>query len=129
MPAREGSGRKPFRPTSEQRRQVEIMSGLGLPTRSIATLIDGGIGHTTLQKYFRDELDRGKARMMLKATKRLTELMMDDKTLLIFYLKTQCGWSETSKIEHAGADGGPMRVKVEIVDVDGAKIKSNIKAS
>lgn len=124
-------GRKrKYIPTDKDRRLVEHLSGLGVPVKSIAALIgDESISVGTLYNNFRSELDSGKAKMHTKACQILASQIEHDKTLLIFYLKTQCGWSEVSKIEHTGTDGGPMRVKVEIVDVNGAKIKSNVKRS
>jgi hypothetical protein len=34
--AREGAGRKPFKPTDAERKQVEAMSGFGVPIEQIA---------------------------------------------------------------------------------------------
>jgi hypothetical protein len=58
-----GVGRPAFRPTEEQRKNVELMAGLGLPHEQICALVrdrDGKqISHNTLEKYFSDELHSG----------------------------------------------------------------------
>ena len=50
--ARAGSGRKPFLPTDAERKQVEAMSGYGVPFEQIAALVRDGIDIDTLRKYF-----------------------------------------------------------------------------
>lgn len=50
-------GRPKFRPTDEQRDQVEILVSGGMTHEDIATAI--GISKPTLEKHFRDELAHG----------------------------------------------------------------------
>ena len=50
---------EPHEPTAESRKLVESTSGLGLPHEQIAILV--GIDDKTLRKYYRAELDAGKA--------------------------------------------------------------------
>ena len=57
--ARENSGRKSFEPTDPERKQVEAMSGYGLPIEQIAVLVRGGIDTDTLRKHFARELIEG----------------------------------------------------------------------
>ena len=51
---------EPHEPSAETRKLVESSSGLGLPHESIAVLV--GIDDKTLRKYYRHELDMGKAK-------------------------------------------------------------------
>jgi len=50
--ARPGAGRPAFKPTDLERKQVEAMSGYGLPIDQIAILVRNGIDSYTLRKHF-----------------------------------------------------------------------------
>ena len=56
-------GRPRFEPTEEQRRNVEIMTGLGIPQTAICLMVRGPKGKpislATLEKHFRKEIDTG----------------------------------------------------------------------
>ena len=81
-------------PTPATRELVARSSGLGLPHESIAHLLDGGIDDKTLRKYYRAELDNGKARAHAQVAATLFErAVAGDTALLIFYAKTQLRWS------------------------------------
>ena len=91
-------------PTQETRKLVESTSGLGLPHESIAVLV--GIDDKTLRKYYRDDLDRGKALAHSNIAKTLYQkATAGDTTSLIWWTKSQMRWSETVKQEVTGADG------------------------
>ena len=63
----------------------------------------------TLAKHFRSELGRGKALSKMKVKKRLADLIEQGvPSAVFFYLKTQCGWSETVKTEVTGAGGAAL---------------------
>ena len=63
----------------------------------------------TLAKHFRAELGRGKALSKMKVKKRLADLIEQGvPSAVFFYLKTQCGWSETVKTEVTGAGGAAL---------------------
>ena len=47
-------------PTENDKKQVEISAGLGLPHEQIGALI--GIDDKTLRKHYRQQLDIGKAK-------------------------------------------------------------------
>lgn len=103
---RPGSGRKSFCPTESERKQVEALSGFGVPLEQIALLVRDSIGTDTLMKYFRTELDKGKAKANLKIGQTLfNKAVSGDTTAMIFWAKTQMRWSETQKIEHTSPDG------------------------
>ncbi len=107
--AREGSGRKPFEPTEHERKQVEAMSGYGLPIEQIAILVRDGIDADTLRKHFTQELISGKAKANAQVGKTLFQkVMAGDTTAAIWWSKTQMRWREVQQHEITGADGGPI---------------------
>jgi hypothetical protein len=113
--ARPGAGRKPFAPTDGERKQVEALSGYGLPYEHIAALIRDGIDKGTLMSHFAAELQSGKAKANARMGKTLFEKAMGgDTTAMIWWSKTQMKWSETIKQEVSGPDGAPPTV-IQIV--------------
>jgi hypothetical protein len=98
----------PHVPTDESRKLVESTSGLGLPHEQIAILV--GIDDKTLRKYYRTELDLGKAKANGQIAKTLfSKAIAGDTTSLIWWTKAQMRWSETVKQEVTGADGDPLQ--------------------
>lgn len=128
--AREGAGRKPFEPTENERKQVEAMSGYGLPIEQIAVLVRDGIDADTLRKHFVKELTAGKAKANAQVGKTLFQkVMAGDTTAAIWWSKTQMKWSETVKNEHTGADGAPLEfTKIERVVIRGKADAENSDA-
>ena len=101
---------KAHKPTDESRRMVESTSGLGLPHEQIAILV--GIDDKTLRKYYREELDLGKAKANGQIAKTLySKAVGGDTTSLIWWTKTQMKWAETQKHELTGAEGGDLVIK------------------
>lgn len=95
-------------PDDRTRQLVESSSGLGLPHESIAVLV--GIDDKTLRKYYRHELDVGKAKANGQIAKTLYQKAVSgDTTSLIWWTKSQMRWSETVKQELTGADGEPLQ--------------------
>jgi len=95
-------------PTDKMRKLVENTSGLGLPHEQIGILV--GIDDKTLRKYYRTELDTGKA----KANGQIARTLFDkatsgDTTALIWWTKTQLRWAETVKQEITGKDGEALQ--------------------
>jgi len=98
------------KPTNESRKMVESTSGLGLPHEQIAILV--GIDDKTLRKYYRTELDLGKAKANGQIAKTLfSKATGGDTTALIWWTKTQMRWAETVKQEITGADGNDLVIK------------------
>lgn len=109
--ARPGSGRKEFEPTPQERKQVEALSGYGLPQEHIAALTRDGIHLETLRKHFMVELVAGKAKANAQIGKTIFQKAMGgDTTAMIWWSKTQMKWTETQKLEHTGADGEPLQM-------------------
>jgi hypothetical protein len=93
--ARVGAGRPAFEPTDSEKKQVEALSGYGLPFENIAALVRDGIHKTTLMDHFQHELQRGKA----KANARIGQTLFNkatggDTTAMIWWSKTQMRWRE-----------------------------------
>ena len=103
---REGCGRKKFKATKEEKKQVESLSGYGVRFEHIASIIRDGICIDTLRKYFAKELIAGKAKANGQIGKRMFENAINgDTKALIWWSKSQMGWSEVQKLEHSSPDG------------------------
>lgn len=101
------------KPTDEFRRMVESTSGLGLPHEQIAILV--GIDDKTLRKYYRNELDIGKAKANGQIAKTLfSKAVSGDTTSLIWWTKAQMRWSETVKQELTGESGTPLIPHIQV---------------
>lgn len=124
--ARIGAGRDAFNPTDAERKQVEAMSGYGLPIEHIAVLIRNGISADTLTKYFGPELISGKAKANSSVGRTLFQKAINgDTTAMIWWSKTQMRWKDTSHLELSGLDGGAVQmeqVRRVIVDPKNAGI-------
>src|SRR5215472_17058091 len=63
-------GRPAFQPTTEQRQNVEIMVGLGIPEEKICLVVrdqrDKPICRNTLRKHFQKELETGATKLNAK---------------------------------------------------------------
>jgi len=85
------------KPTKELRKQVEWMKAGGLTNEQIAYCIE--MSPKTLGKYYKEELENGKAKIDALATGNLfKKIKSGNLTAIIFYLKTRCGWQETSNV-------------------------------
>jgi hypothetical protein len=63
-----------------------------------------------LRKYYRHELDMGKAKANGQIAKTLySKAVAGDTTSLIWWTKSQMRWSETVKNEVTGADGEALQ--------------------
>lgn len=108
--ARPGAGRPQFVPTQAERKQVEALSGYGLPISQIAILVRDGISVDTLSAHFAAELTSGKAKANAKIGQTLFQKATGgDTTAMIWWSKTQMRWSE--RIELTGADGGAIKTE------------------
>lgn len=104
--ARENSGREPFVPTDDERANVELLSGYGLPFEQICAVIRTGISMATLRRHFAEELVKGKAKANAQVGRGLFQkAMAGDTTAMIWWTKSQMKWSETVKQELTGAEG------------------------
>jgi IS30 family transposase len=97
---------KPIQLTDTQRGEIETLAAL-LNQEQIADYL--GIGRTTFHRIMQRDPDvverykRGKAKAIAHVAKGLLQkARAGDRTCAIFYLKTQAGWRETDRLEHAG---------------------------
>lgn len=94
------AGKPDHIPTDKLRRQVESLVGLGMPHRDVCRIM--GLGHSTLLKYYRAELDVGKAKANAQVAGFLfANAKKGNVAAQIFWLKVQAEWREPPKqFEH-----------------------------
>ena len=101
----------PFIATADERRQVETLSGWGIPYEQIAIMIRNGISCDTLTRHFPNELVSGKAKANAQVARTLFQKAIGgDTAAAIWWSKTQLRWAETQKHELSGRDGAPIEV-------------------
>lgn len=94
----------PHEPTRATRELVQLHAMVGTRQETIAEII--GIDPKTLRKYYRDELDQSKAKANATIGGALfNKAKSGDTTAMIFWMKTQAGWKETSVTDHTSSDG------------------------
>jgi len=103
--------RTPHQPTDESRRQVEALSGYGMPRERICDVI--GVSWPTLLKYYDRELALGDAKALSQIAKAAFERGVIDKdtSMLIFLCKTRLGWRDVQRVENTGPNGGPIQIE------------------
>lgn len=99
--------------------KVEQLASRGLTQQQIADAL--GISERSVRNYkahfadFAGAIKKGKARGIASVTSKLFEKIEGgDTTSILFFLKTQAGWKEASKIEHLVDDS----VQVEQYDLE-----------
>jgi len=129
-PGDRGGGSKPFEPTPEQRRQVEIMVSIGITQEQICRMICKPNGKPitlkTLEKHFRKEIDTGAANLRTEVGNFMISVIKgsnpppgftpirDEKvrgSMMELFAAAQLGWRKTVRTEHAdatGPDGKPV---------------------
>ena len=99
--------RRPHVPTEIQRREVSAYAAVGTPHHDIAKLV--GIDTKTLLKWYRDELDTGKARANAQVAKTLFQQAIGGNiTAAIFWMKAQAGWRDRPSFEDFGEAPSPI---------------------
>lgn len=107
----------PHEPTRATRELVQLHAMVGTRQETIAEII--GIDPKTLRKYYRGELDQSKARANATIGGALfNKAKSGDTTAMIFWMKTQAGWKETSVNEITNPDGSLTPTRIEIVAAD-----------
>ena len=109
-------GPKSYEPTDKEKNQVRLMAAMGIPQKNIAKII--GLSDESLRKHFRDDLDTGMDRANLAVGSNLFNIATSSKagnvSAAIFWLKTRARWSDTTKMELTGPDGGPIKTEVNL---------------
>lgn len=108
-------GRPSYKPTDKDRRTVKVLAGFGTSHEDIAQTI--GIDPKTLRKHFRKELDAGvieaNAKVAQSLFMRATNMNGNpaaQTTAAIWWTKARMGWSDRTRTEITGSDGGPVQV-------------------
>ena len=95
------------------------MAGIGLTHDQIAKII--GISDETLRKYYNEELETSEAKMTAQVAQNLYSIATSKGPgavpSAIFWMKTRGKWRETDRREITGADGGPVKVETNVLDV------------
>lgn len=106
--------RAPITLSESQRHEVETLAAL-LSQDQIADYL--GVSRTTFYEICKRDPDiaerykRGKAKAIAHVANGLLQKARGgDTTSMIFYLKTQGGWRETARLEHAGDAEAPVGV-------------------
>lgn len=99
--AKRGRGRPRYEPTEEMRKQVELLSGIGVPLEQICTV--AGVDRKTLSKHYREAIDMGHAKANTRIAKRLFDIANGDGkealSACIFWLKCRAGWKPPADVE------------------------------
>ena len=126
MPPKKKVTKPSYKPTPEERQQVERMSAVGIPQESIARVVNaekGGIDVKTLRKHFRVELDTAKIKADAVVSGSLyNKCVNGDTSAIIWWEKTRQGRKETQVNEHAGEI---KAISVNYVDAIDAKRITN----
>lgn len=104
----------PHEKTEENSTKVETLAAVGVNQEQIAAFI--GLAVPALCKYYRAELDDGKAKGQVKVSQFLFNAASgkamsegasygDCLRAAMFYAKTQMGWRETQTVEVSNPDG------------------------
>jgi hypothetical protein len=113
--AKDKGGRPPHVPTEATRKQVKALAAYGVPQDEIGKVI--GVSKPTLEKHYRDELDRAQseanARVAESLFRKATGEGAQSVTAAIFWLKTRAQWKEPAtdtnmKLSADGSIGGLM---------------------
>lgn len=119
-------GRPAWQVTAEILEQVKEMAARGVPEYQMAK--NFGIDRTTFIKHkaanqdLQDACATGKAEVQDWAAGKLVAIMMDDNhskqfSALQFYLKTQCGWSDTRTVITQGPTA-PSSIRFTMEEAD-----------
>lgn len=103
-------------PTDELREQVQTYAGYGTPHADIALAL--GMGKTTLEKYYKQELKLGSIKanaLVAQSLFAMTQAKNDPGRIAatIFWMKVRCGWKTTNKVELTGKDGAPLAQQLD----------------
>jgi hypothetical protein len=99
-----GKGQSPFIPTNVQRQKVMDLVSCNFTQEQIS--IGLGIPLRTLERHFQEELQNGKVRVHAEiAAGIVAAARAGDKTMRIFYAKSQLGWRERTSVGFEDSHG------------------------
>ena len=110
--------------TEEHPRLIVQLSGLGIPHEQICSILE--ISKPTLYKYYGDEIIKGKAQANAKISENLFRIATgtgrEAVTACIFWLKTQCNWTEKQVLEVTDGSEQDDKFAKLIGDIQRAKL-------
>lgn len=104
----------PFRLSEKQILEVEVLAAMGLPLAHISAYFRVSVAtfHRAVKKSqaARDALENGRRRGDIKVIDTAFKMATDGKhpKMTMFWLKTRCGWRETTRLELTGPNGEPL---------------------
>jgi hypothetical protein len=97
-------------PTEYQLNLAKNLAILNLTDEEIAKVLE--INVVTLHRHYRTKLKEGRHDVKAFVVSKLMQLIKEgNPAAIMFYLKTQCRWRETDRLEVTGADGQPIEYK------------------
>jgi DNA-binding XRE family transcriptional regulator len=108
-------GRRPHEPSEATRKQARALAAYGVPQDEIGKVI--GVSKPTLEKHYREELDRAALEANAKVAESLFRKATGEGaqavTAAIFWLKTRASWKEpptdtNMRLSADGSVGGLM---------------------
>ena len=111
-------GRPGHEVTDESKRTISNLFLAGVPIKDIARYMR--MTERTLMSKYKQDLEDFKMERDNMAMGKLWYHIHEDNSFpaLKFYMATQMGWKETSKLQHEGKDGGPIKIEVTRTIVD-----------
>ena len=110
--------------TEEHARLIVQLSGLGIPHEQICSILE--ISKPSLYKYYGDEIIKGKAQANAKISENLFRIATgtgrEAVTACIFWLKTQCNWTEKQVLEVTDGSEQDDKFAKLIGDIQRAKL-------
>jgi hypothetical protein len=116
-PAKRKAGRPKHEVTEAMTRQIEMLSGIGVPVDQIGRVV--GIDKKTIHRHYRDALDIGQAKATSKIAKRLFDIATGESkealTACIFWLKCRGGWKPPAEMEvNVGIDNSTKSALISL---------------
>lgn len=112
------AGRPKFKPDENVARQVEKLAALGVSQEDAGNILNFSVD--TLMRRYAAEWNKGKSVAKAKIAGKLFEkAMAGDSSCIFFWLKTQAGWRDVTRVDHTSSDGtmaSPLKLTVEYVD-------------
>ena len=110
--------RPKYEPIAATRQMVQLHATVGTAQSVIADIL--GIDDKTLRKHYREELDQAKAKANATIGGALfNKAKGGDTSAMIFWMKTQAGWSERTIVAGPGPNGEHLVTTIRIVAEDG----------
>lgn len=114
-----------WKPTAAELAKIKLYAGLGSPQDDVARLMGKASSTFRDNEAAKAAFEDGKAEIKAKIAGKLVEKALKGDTVSqIFYLKTQCGWKETSRQEHSGVNGAP----IEYRNLSDEEVEARIRA-